>query len=255
MREQAAGEVVQIVSSVKRALRSRGMTYAQLAQKVGLSEASIKRILSRGTLSLARLQQICQALDFTIGEVTRLASQHTQEAPELLTLEQESALAADERLLACFYLLVNGHTGREVGAELDADERQVRRWMTRLVSLRLIEIRSGLRARTRTASAIAWRKDGPVRRLYEKRVREEFMRSSFGAPAEALHFCSAELSEASYRVLLRKLERLAAEFRDLAALDRSLVGREKRSVAMLLAARPWIFSMFEGFQNRARGPT
>ena len=253
MHRQSTGEVVQIVASVKRTLRSRGMTYAQLAGKVGLSEASIKRILSRGTLSLARLQEICQALDCTIGEVTRLAAQHPHEAPELLTLEQESALAADEKLLACFYLLVNGHTGREIAAELHAEERQVRRWMTRLSSLRLIEMRSGLRARTRTATAVAWRKDGPVRRLYEKRVREEFMQSAFGTAAEALHFCSAELSEASYRVLLRKLERLAAEFRDLAALDRSLPGREKRSFAMLLAARPWIFSMFEGFQNRARG--
>jgi hypothetical protein len=43
---------------------------------------------------------------------------------------------------------------------------------------------------------------------------------------------------------LRKLERLAAEFRDLGDLDRSLPAREKQSVAAVLAARSWVFSMF-----------
>jgi hypothetical protein len=61
---------------------------------------------------------------------------------------------------------------------------------------------------------------------------------------ESLLFLSAELSAASYKVLLRKLERLAAEFRDLADLDRSLPAREKQSVAAVLAARYWVFSMF-----------
>ena len=72
-----------------------------------------------------------------------------------------------------------------------------------------------------------------------------------------MHFRSAELSDASCRVLLRKLERLATEFRDLAELDRSLPARDKRSMAMVLAARPWVFSMFEGlrhFTGRAGTP-
>jgi hypothetical protein len=37
---------------------------------------------------------------------------------------------------------------------------------------------------------------------------------------------------------------LVAEFRDLADLDRSLLEREKQSVAVVLAARPWVLSMF-----------
>ena len=38
--------------------------------------------------------------------------------------------------------------------------------------------------------------------------------------------------------------RLAAEFCDLADLDRSLLAREKQSVAAVLAARSWVFSIF-----------
>jgi hypothetical protein len=54
-------------------------------------------------------------------------------------------------------------------------------------------------------------------------------------------------------ILLRKLERLAAEFRDLADLDRSLPPREKQSVAAMLAARSWVFSMFAKDKKTAAG--
>jgi hypothetical protein len=49
--------------------------------------------------------------------------------------------------------------------------------------------------------------------------------------------------------LIRKLERVAYEFRDLAELDRTLPSRDKRSIGVLLAARPWVFSMFESLRR------
>jgi hypothetical protein len=214
-----------------------------------LSEASVKRIFSRSTLTLARLDEICKALEVTMSEVVRLAGEQSADSPELLTLEQENALAADPKLLTCFYLLANGRTGRDVGAQLGVDERVVRRLMVRLDALRLIELRSKLRARTRAASVIAWRPDGPLRRLYESQIRQEFLQEKFSRSGEALHFLSAELSEASCKVLLRKLERVAGEFRDLAELDRTLPSKDKRSMAALVAVRPWVFSMFENLKS------
>jgi transcriptional regulator with XRE-family HTH domain len=249
MKSQAPNEAARIVESLKRLLKSRGVTYATLGQRIGLSEPSVKRIFSRSTLTLTRLQQICHALDASIHEVARLATEHTEGSAEVLSWDQEAALAEDPKLLACLYLLTNGRTARELCTELNADEKQIRRWFTRLHALGLIEMRSNLRARVRTTSAITWRRDGPIRKMYEAQVRDEFLRSTFTDRMEVLHFRTAELSEASYRVLLRKLERLANEFRDFAELDRSLPSREKRSFAVLLASRPWVFSMFQGLRK------
>jgi DNA-binding Xre family transcriptional regulator len=64
--DHAPVETARIMTSLKRLMRSRAVTYFELATRVGLSEASIKRIFSRSTLTLARLDQICQALDTTI---------------------------------------------------------------------------------------------------------------------------------------------------------------------------------------------
>ena len=155
-------------------------------------------------------------------------------------------------MLACFYLLTNGHTPREVAAELDADEKLLRRWLVKLDNLHLVELRARLGARLRVHAPISWREDGPIRRTYEQQVREEFMRSSFLAQDETLQFRSAEMSEASRLVLQRKLARLTADFNELAELDRHLPSREKRSVALMLACRPWVFSMFDGLRTTLR---
>ena len=70
------------------------------------------------------------------------------------------------------------------------------------------------------------------------------------AAEEVLHFRSAELSDASIRILVRKLEQLARDFAELATLDVGLPAREKKNVAMLAAFRPWVFSMFQGLRSR-----
>ena len=243
------GESARILASLKRILRAREITYAELGRRIRLSEASVKRVFSRATLTLRRLEQICEAAEVSIQEVTRLAGEPGADRTEFLTLEQEKALAADPKLFACYYLIANGRTGAEIATEMVADERTVRRWMVELQALRLITLRSRLRAQTLASAAITWRAGGPVRRMYERQVRTEFLQSAFAGSSEALHFRSAELSDASCRVYLRKLDRLAAEFRELADLDRTIPSAQKHSVACLLAIRPWVFSMFESLRD------
>jgi DNA-binding Xre family transcriptional regulator len=251
MKVAVAGEGARIIASIKRLMKARAITYKDLAGRIKLSEISVKRIFSQSSLSLARLEQICQALEVSIHEITRLSGEPTADAAETVSPEQESALAADPNLLACYYLIANGRTGAEICTELGIDAMQVRRWMVKLHSFGLVELLSKMRARARTGSSIAWRKDGPVRRIYERQVRQEYLQSTFSGPHDEMYLRSAELSDASCRVLLRKLERLANEFRDLAELDRALPRGEKHSMGVLLAARPWVFSVFKTLRQGA----
>jgi transcriptional regulator with XRE-family HTH domain len=244
---------MRIVTGLKLAMKARRVTYGELGRRIRLSEPSVKRILSRGTLTIVRLDEICGALDIGLPEILRLTGEQMGDSPDVLSLEQERALAEDPNLFACFYLLANGRSGRDVARDVGTDERTVRRWMARLDDLHLIEMRPKLRAKTRVASVVAWRTDGPLRRTYESQIRREFLDAAFDRHGESLQFLSAELSTASYKVLMRKLERLAAEFRDLADLDRSLPAREKQSVAAVLAARSWVFSMFAKDKKNVAG--
>ena len=119
-----------------------------------------------------------------------------------------------------------------------------------LDTAKLIELQPKMKVRLRTANVISWRGDGPVRRLYEQQVKTEFLRAAFTGRNELLNFASAELSDASTKVLGRKLEALARDFAELAALDAGLPDSEKRSTGLLLGLRPWVFSMYDGLRSK-----
>jgi hypothetical protein len=129
---------------------------------------------------------------------------------------------------------------------LSLNDRELRKFYVALDAAKLIELQPRLKARLRVGPVITWRSEGPLFRVYARRVKEEFLQSEFQGPLEALHFRSAEISEASARILARKLEHLQQDFAELATLDVALPAREKRNVALLVAFRPWVFSMFSG---------
>jgi len=237
-------ESMRVVTNLKAALKARGVTYAQLAKRSGLSETSVKRVLSRGTLSLRRLEQFCNAIGTSIGEIVQLTRAADGERAQLLTLEQEKALASDARLFACYHLIANGRSRREIEVDLRASPRTVAQWMDTLQELNLVTHAARSRSKVVTTTAVQWRPDGPVHRMYEREVRTEFLQSLFSAEREALHFRAAELSPESCRILQRKLDRLIADFRDLAELDSTLPSSAKRNIGCLLAMRPWVFSRF-----------
>lgn len=245
-------ETKRMLETLKRCLRARGMTYRNLGKALGLSESSVKRLFADESFTLARLERVCSAIDMSVADLSRMAggAREVRQAFSL-TLEQERMLASNASLLACFYLLLNGRSVEETERRLDLSPRGMRSMLTRLTAARLIEVDARRKVRVHAKLPIAWRPEGPVRRLYERQVRAEFLQGSFSAQDEALTFHSAELSPASVRILLRKLERLAADFADLAALDVHVPSRDKTSVAVLLACRPWVFSMFSAYRARA----
>lgn len=245
-------ESERLFDTLKRCLRSKGVTYSGLARKLNLSESSVKRLFSQGSFSVERLERVCRAIDMSIADLVRMeGGQSTVAAPEgdfTLSLDQERILAGDASLLAFFYLLLNGHPPEVVAERLGLSKRAVANFLSRLAACGLLESGRRKQVQLNARLPIAWRPDGPVRKLYESHVRSEFLQSGFAAKNEALSFHSAELSPASIRILMRKLDRLSADFADLAALDVALPSRDKMSVAMLLATRPWVFSMFSAYR-------
>lgn len=239
-------ECALIIDVLKRTLKTKGMTYRDLADKVGLSEASIKRVFAEETFTLQRLETVCGAIGITMSELVRMAADRAEPVAQYLSIEQEQLLAANPRLLACFYLLLNGRASADIQTRLQLNERELRSLYVKLDAAKLIELQPGLKARLRVGPVVTWRNNGPVRRAHEQQVKAEFLQSDFNASDEALHFHTAELSAASAQLLFRKLEQLTREFADFAKLDRQLPIKQKRPVALLLAFRPWVFSMFDG---------
>jgi len=234
-------QTTQLLDALKKCLRAKGLTYQDVAEALGMSEASIKRIFSRQTFTLERLEEVCRFLDMSIYDLARLTKMYTEDESSVLTVAQEEALAADSGLLTYFYLLLLGRTPREVAAEYGVEPLQETRLLTRLDRLKLIDLYPNNRVRLLTARRILWRPDGPIRRRYEREVKAEFVAHRFNGKDERLSLESTELSEASIKVLNRKLERLSQDFDELAELDMTLPREQKKSYGLMLALRPWTY--------------
>ena len=51
-----------LVQTLKKELKAAQMTYADLAQALGMAESSVKRMLSKGDMPLSRIDAICHPL-------------------------------------------------------------------------------------------------------------------------------------------------------------------------------------------------
>lgn len=237
------------VDALKRSLRSRGLTYGALARELRLSEASVKRMFSRGTFTLSRIEQILAVLDLELDELARMSRGAGAQAHEL-SLEQETALARDERLLSVFWLLQNDWGFAEIVEAFAIARAELTTACARLEKLGLIDWRPGDRVRLKVAKDFAWRPGGPVKKAYGRRVMQEFLQGRFEAPLELLRFESRVLSPESAMVLKRRLERLARDFNEFAETDSAAPGARRLGIALLVACRPWEFSVVNALKRR-----
>lgn len=238
-----------VVEALKKLLRARGFTYAQLARRLGLSEPTVKRMFSRGTFTLARLEQILRVLDLELVDLAR-ASRAGAERAAALSLEQETALARDARLLSVFWLLLNDWTFEEILQDFAVSRAELTLAFARLARVGLIDWGPRERARLAVPRDFQWRPGGPVKKAYGARVMQEFLDGRFDGVGELLRFEARDLSADSIAVLRRRLDRLLVEFNEAAELDASLPGRKRQSFGLLVAWRPWQFSVMLALKKR-----
>ncbi|HVE88878.1 MAG TPA: helix-turn-helix transcriptional regulator, partial [Burkholderiaceae bacterium] len=129
----------QLIDSLKRVLKSRHLTYAELARRIGMSEASVKRLFSQRTFTLNRLEQVLSALELDFFELAKIA-RGAGDAPEEMTEPQEHALAAEPRLMGVFYLLFNDWLPAQILARYELTEPELTKLLVKLDRLRLIEL-------------------------------------------------------------------------------------------------------------------
>jgi len=239
-----------IVETLKKVLKARGMTYADLALALRVSTPTIKRLFSQRTFTLERLEEILKVLELDFHELARM-SHGRRSGPVELSVEQESALAKDARLFSVFWLLCNEWRFDEIVSEFRLGAAQITSYFARLERLRLIDWRPGNRARLRVPKHYVWRTGGPLRKAYGLKVVTEFMRARFDAPHDAFHFEAQELSAESAIVVKRRLERVAAEINELVEIDAATPAKKRVTLGVLLACRPWSISIVHALRADA----
>ncbi|MFD2835598.1 helix-turn-helix domain-containing protein [Azotobacter vinelandii] len=180
-------ELDRLVSTLKQRLKAQGITYRELGTRLGLSEASVKRMFASRRFSLDRLLEISHLLGFSLAE---LAQEAALSGTRLHTLGegQERELVSDEKLLLVAVCVLNHWTMDEILHTYRLSEAECIQRLARLDRLRLLDLLPGNRVRLNVARDFDWLPGGPIRNFFRRQGLVDFLGSDFAGTDEVMAF-------------------------------------------------------------------
>ena len=239
---------VDLINALKRGLRAQGMTYRELAQRMKLSEAAVKRMFSRRAMSLMRLEQVCEVLGLGLAELGAEAGRG-QEPMARLAEVQEQALVDEPALMLAMFLSINRWRQEDVMRHFAFTLPQWTALLVKLDRLGIIELLPGNRARPLTARNFRWLTDGPMERHFRNHLLGDYFAEPFDGELDRLLLLSGSLSPDGVGQLKQRLDDVAREFDGLLARDASLPSEERVGVALVLAQKPWMLKAFAPYRR------
>jgi transcriptional regulator with XRE-family HTH domain len=242
------------VETLKKNLHQRGLTYADVARALGLSESSVKRLFSQKSLSLGRIGRICALMRIDITDLLELMHAAEPRIAEL-TEEQERALVNEPKLLLVGILAISFWSAADIVDTFRISTPELVRLLVRLDRMRLIDLLPDNHIKVRLARSFTWRKSGPIQRFFEERIQQQFFETSFTRRGESRIVVFGALSRRSNELLQHRLQKLAEEFDSLVQEDKALDHLMRTGTTMVLAIRPWEPSQFSELRRRAGDAT
>ncbi|MEL0083885.1 MAG: XRE family transcriptional regulator, partial [Gammaproteobacteria bacterium] len=147
------------------------------------------------------------------------------------------------------FLLINDYTVTMISDEYDLTALQVQQYLYRLDRMSLIDLLPNNQTRLRVSRQLEWQPGGPIRGLFDRQVRAEFLQADFDGIGDQLMFLSGMLTDASVQLMHRRLLTLVSEFNGLLKEDGRQPIVNRHGFSMLLATRNWTFSLFEQYRR------
>ncbi|MGK5024076.1 helix-turn-helix domain-containing protein [Janthinobacterium sp. RB2R34] len=236
-----------LIEALKRLLKARSVTYAELARRINVSEASVKRMFSLKQFTLQRVEQILVAIDSDFQQLA-LAVQAAQAAPTLitgLTYAQEKEIIEDTRLFIVAVSALNLLSLEQILAIYDISEAQAVSCLLRLDKIGFLELLPNNRVKLLVARTFAWIPNGPIHAYFKQEAYDDYLNSQFDGDSELLRLVNVMLSKKSTAALLERLQQVAVEFSRQHQEDARLPVEERRAISFMLAARPWMPQTFK----------
>ncbi len=227
-----------LIATLKKALKANHITYKILAEKLGMSESSIKRIFADENFTLTRLEQVCAIMDMDISD---LVSKMNRDKPRIsqLTEEQEKVAAADIRLLGVAFLVVNGWSYQQILDHYPIKAADLVHYLVQLDQLRVIDLEANNRIKLLVTANFSWRKNGPIQQVLKQHVQKAFLEGDIEASGGQEHFLSGMLSNESQEIIAKELKRLETLVTELKRNDQHLSIHERHGFSMAMVIRPW----------------
>lgn len=237
-------QIADLFLLLKKQLKAQGYTYKTLAQKLNLSEASVKRLFSQQDANLSRLQSICDCLNLSLSEVFEQLEKDKKLIVHL-TENQEKELVSELELLLVAICVLNHWTFADILRFYTISEHDLIRYVARLDKMKIIELQTGNRFKRLIAHDFHWIADGPIQRFFQETIQDDFFDCHFERPTELYLVRSGMLSEQDNQIIQQSLHNAANEFVKRCRDTVDVPIDKRQGTALIIAMRPWVPRIFD----------
>ena len=233
-----------IIMALKKMLKLHGKTYADVAEHLQLSEASIKRLFAQKSLTLQRLDLICQMMEIEIADLVQQANCNTQRISELSEAD-EKALVADVEMLLVTVCVIHNWSLEDILQHYHVSKPRCIQILAHLDRMKIIDLLPYNKIKIKVSPNFKWREHGPLHQFFQKNIETEFFNTRFNHAEEQLIVVNGMLSDESNAIFRRKLERLAREFDEMSKEDNHLSLTQRKGYTSVIAVRNWQYEIFD----------
>lgn len=160
---------------IKKRLKMKKWNYQKLADKLDVSEATVKRWLSQSDISVSRLSQIGKALDFSLLEINQ--AEFTGSAQfTYYNLVQENFLSRNPIAFYIFIKLAFGFSIKQIMSLTGMSEHELRQQLVELEKLKLLELWPGDKIRIKLRGPYRIRSESPFAKKINQQLKEVILR-------------------------------------------------------------------------------
>jgi transcriptional regulator with XRE-family HTH domain len=237
-----------LVSALKLELKAAQMTYADLALALGMAESSVKRMLAKGDMSLARVDAVCRALRLDFSELARRVAD-AQPMLAQMTEAQERAVVADKKLLLVAICVLSQWTLEQIVTAYRLSEANAIQCLAQLDRIGIIELRPLNRYRLKLAKTFRWRAHGPVMDYFRENAVLDYFSGGFDGHGEGVYLVHGSISSSLAPSFLDRMQRVAQDFAQQHLADQKLPDKDRAGYTLLLGMRTWEFAAFAAMRR------
>lgn len=239
---------IQIIITLKKTLKAKGIKYIDVAKHLCMSESSIKRQFTQGDISLNRLEKICELIGIEIVDLLELVQLQSMQV-EQLSVQQERKIVSDTKLMLVTVLVLNNLSFEEIYEIYNFEKAELIKLLLQLERINLIHLNPDNKIKPLISRTFEWQANGPIQRYFENHIQDDFFDCQFTKAGEIRVVINGMLSTSSNQTLQKKIKQLTQGFNDLAYKDQNTPHNLRHGCTMVVAIRPWELPEFEAYRR------
>ncbi len=242
-----------LVEVLKTELKAAGITYAEVATHLEMSESSVKRMFSQKEMPLSRVDDVCRLLGTDFASIVKDVLERAPQLTEL-TYEQEHAMVKDPLLLLVAICVMSYWRFEQIVETYKISDAECISRLVALDKLSVIDLRPLNRYSLKVAKTFRWRSDGPIRQYFMQHVVPEYFGGRFDHDGETLLMVHGNINKAAAPGFVERLTRLGHDFGQQHLADQKIDPEHRDGFTLVMGFRRWEFSAFSALRRQPRPP-